>query len=373
MANYSDNRILLKASKDVNFEDLEMIQLFFETYSFSGGDEIIKFSTLASDILEITYRCNSTKKNILKINSFSYKNYDFHVQKVESEELNANLEPLKNSVILQNIAKNEDIFNIALYAHYLVFNNIIKGIVLSDVYPDTFYVQFEREVDFKDLIQRHKKKSELHGREVNVYERFETLFVLAKLNAEGKSKLEINEYLNLKFQNDVHWQSFESFDKTPFIVLKFTNVYLKSEFLKQSDKYIDNNFIIAFESVSNIKQLNDFLNSNDHSKIKVEDAEDFKYPVKTQKSSMSLIEQLNGDKFAQSLNDDHLKAKHATRRKYLCNLCPYKADRMSNIERHLKLHDETLAGTNKFKCKYCHYYVKLRPQQARHERVHQKQ
>ena len=75
MENYTDNRVLLKTSKDINFQDLEMIQLFFETYSFSGGDEVIAFNSLSNDTLEITYRCNSTKQNILKIKSFNYKNY----------------------------------------------------------------------------------------------------------------------------------------------------------------------------------------------------------------------------------------------------------------------------------------------------------
>ena len=373
MENYTDNRVLLKTSKDINFQDLEMIQLFFETYSFSGGDEVIAFNSLSNDTLEITYRCNSTKQNILKIKSFNYKNYDFQANEPVSENLHETLEPLKNSMILENIAKNEDIFNIALYSHYLVYNNIIRGIVLSDTYPDTFYVQFEREIDFKDLIQRHNKKTQLHGREVKVYERFETLLVLVKLKVDGKSKLEISEYLNLTFQNEMHWQSFDNFDKIPYVVLKFTNFFFKNEFLKECDKYIDNNFIVVFESVSNLNQLNYLLSLNDRSKIKIENIEDVKYPINTLKNSLSVIEQVNKETINTyvNLNGKISSGENRGRQKrYLCNLCPYKADRMSNIERHIKLHDKSLANKHKFKCNYCHYYVKLKPQQANHERVH---
>jgi len=374
MENYTDNRVLLKTSKDINFQDLEMIQLFFETYSFSGGDEIIAFNSVSNDTLEITYRCNSTKQNILKIKSFNYKNYDFQAHELElSQNVHENLEVLKNSIILENIAKNEDIFNIALYSHYLVYNNIIRGIVLSDVYLDTFYVQFEREIDYKDLTQRHNKKTQLHGREVKVYERFETLLVLVKLKVDGKSKVEISEYLNLTFQNEMHWQSFDNFEKIPYVVLKFTNFYFKNEFLKDCDKYIDNNFIVAFESISNLSQLNYLLSLNDRSKIKIENAteEDFKYPISTLKNS-SVIEQVNKQTINSyvNLNGKISSGENMGRKKYLCNLCPYKADRMSNIERHIKLHDKSLANKHKFKCHYCHYYVKLRPQQANHERVH---
>ena len=273
MQNYlHDNRVILKINKKItDKDDLEMLQLYFETKSLSSGDETLFFNyDYENDKIEITYRSNQVKTDIIRKKQFLFNNYELEVIDFK-QPIHQFFHKLEDTLIL-NVA-NKNIDDVKLYASYLANDNTIKNFTSSHTRPHLYYIQFENPLNQQFVVKRHAKALKLKSNPVEVFEAFETFMVMVKLNLNGKSNDELSLYLDEIFQKhgEMYWQSCGDFSKIPFIIVKFINYSLKIKFLNE---FVNNEIMIAIENVLNINLLNETVSSSDskHEIRQIEDA-----------------------------------------------------------------------------------------------------
>jgi hypothetical protein len=282
---YHDNRVCLQLYGKIR--DQQQFNSVISSYQkHLGGYEIVFCEyDFNNDVLEITYRCNKSKQIVLKENNFLN---EFSILKNSNKDR-------ENYPILIDSFVVESSMEISYLQNYVKMlqnnnNNRLKRLESSDHLVNTFYFQFQFEINFKVLFHQHQEYLDLLGKNIKFYRAYQTFLILASLNLKDKSPQSITQYLNRVFHEDdkINWQSFNDFSIIPFVIIKFSTVDLKRKYLVEADKLLDSDFIVSIEDVLNVNLLNKFI-----SQIESKNNENFE---------LTKIMHNNGSKIKQNKN-----------------------------------------------------------------------
>ena len=254
---YHNNDVHLRVNKKIKDDDMSSLVSFIEK-NF-GSDEILFYNyNYFEDLLTIIYRCNSSKRRMLKRKSICHKDYEFQITNDSKEDL---FDVSTNCLILKNIDFDSD--KIDSYVNYLIPKNTINNSRVCNVYPNSMLFEFEKHMDFNGLLRNHRLEPCFNGKFVNIYHKMETFMALLKLNVKDKNKQDLLEYLETHFEveYDICWHSFDDFSIVPFVIVKFVCLDMKNRFFAATDKILSSGYISDLEDVLNIHLLKDFIKS----------------------------------------------------------------------------------------------------------------
>jgi hypothetical protein len=357
---FCDNLVYLKSKQNIKEEDLEFVFLFFETAKYSNGGDIIKSKYDSSaNIIEILYRSNAIKQEILKRKYFQYEGYEFEAFEKEIEDPNLKFTKIKDTLIFENIDKNEDKNKIELYINYLVQENDIEMLEMSEVFNNVYCVKFQKLIDFENVCINLERKPELRKRKIKVYEVFESFSCVLKINNEGTiNKNDTHLYFQKIFNssNVINWQYLKNSGKKSFIIVNFVDLGSKKQFLTDYIPLMDQKFVRNIENVLNFHLLNDYymLNYND-----IEEGD---------------LYEVDNETAGQLITKHVSKSNKSKRRRkiYLCHQCPFRTFYFTSHVNHSKIHEPSRNTSNSLKCKYCVYYTTRKGSLIRHENKHEK-
>ena len=293
----------------------------------------------------------SSKQTILKHKKFKYKSYEIEAFEYD----NKNYEKYENVVLISNVKCNENKNAAEGYFRFLADNREITKTIQSIVHENLVFLKFDTDYHFNILKKRLASSPKLNNSVIEIHEAYETLSVLVKLD-----QLYFNEiYLNEKFkiQGQMYWHvPFELYN-SPFIILKFSDIDVKFDFLVEYSKIEEKEFLI--ENIFNVDLINEYLNKlsqeMDINRSSVFDSSN--YAVK----SIDI----------QEWSNDNISANDGKRKKRLrmfeCEICPFKAFNENKLILHEKQHEYKIGL---LKCRYCAYYAKMMCTIKMHEKVH---
>lgn len=283
MQNFYDNKVYITCNTKIQLDDLEFIILLFQNEKHTGGGDMLNYKLNSQrNMIEINYVSNESKQEVLKRKYFTYQEY-YYFQScdnngtsnlasdfIDISEYDRNFNQystISNTLVIENINKNEDSFNIELYINYLVPMNPIKNVSHSNIYENVIYVIFENDIDFTLLKQKYQEKSTLRNKEIKYYQAYSINSLLVKLNStyiNDNLKHNLDKYFKYDACNNnsftSHWQIAYKLYNDLFIIVKFSNNLAKYEFLDKhfTESYIYNNIFI--EHNYNLDLLNSYLN-----------------------------------------------------------------------------------------------------------------
>jgi hypothetical protein len=251
ISKYGNNLVYLQSNRDIQQEDLEFIILFFENTKLSGGNDIVKHKLMKSNLLEITYKYNESKQEVIKRYHFNYMDNTYQFVVIQPQLKNINLpNKINNMLIFANInVQNTTLLE--LFISYLIQDtspsNSIERIEKSSFLRDVYYVFFKNDICFDYVLKRLTKKPQLKNKDVKIYEAFESTQLLITTSSRFNHK-NFNDY-------EVEFDEYFSNKEDQYYVLPLKN---KSQFIILNFKL--NNSLKEFRSkLHSIAHLNDFV------------------------------------------------------------------------------------------------------------------
>ena len=172
------NDVQLRVNKGIVEDDLDVILMYLENKTKSGGGDIVKHSyDSLNNVLDVIYETSNAKFGVLTKKIHKLLDYLF----VSSElvkfktDLCKILEPkakCQNTLVLQMIA-SEDLSVVSIYAEYLVPENEIVNIAISKRFPGMIIVEYKKEINYEQAQKRYLKRNSLRNQAVKLYEAFQ--------------------------------------------------------------------------------------------------------------------------------------------------------------------------------------------------------
>lgn len=191
------NLVIFTSTKELIDDDVEVVSLYLENPRRSGGGEIDKLElndnkrTLNVYFKNQEIKEQMNKQKVLKFNLMG-KNYEL---KVTQPFKNTKLD---NVLCLKNLHDKVSAQDVELYGEYLVPNTQITKVNASKIFPNTFFVEFEKSIAIEMIQERSKKYSKLFSRNLEFAECYQTNSIIGKY--EDGSKLS-KDILELHFTN----------------------------------------------------------------------------------------------------------------------------------------------------------------------------
>jgi hypothetical protein len=147
-------------------KDLDMLVIYLEVPERAhGGDIVLNCEKVLNErFLSIKFEDIKTKLKFLAqslCETRSHKIYDYQILNITEPFRQESFEIDNRTIVLRNLMSEDDMF-IELYAENLQKTNNLKGKVqISNLFPDTFYVEYEKDYDLNELklrLERRKKK-----------------------------------------------------------------------------------------------------------------------------------------------------------------------------------------------------------------------
>jgi hypothetical protein len=331
---YFDNTVYFEINKDLRESDKNQMISYFQSEKSSGGGEIIQYKfdkTINS--LEIVFREGACKREILKRKFFKFKSYEINAcESPALEDENSKYNKYENVLLISNI---DDEKKVDEYLSNLVQNrNVIKK-VKSIIHENLTFVQFNDEIDIEEVKKRFNLRKTFEKKVIQISEAFETFSVLVKID----SKYLNENYLNSRFklENFMYWQLPFEMNNSPFLIVKFSDIDFKFDFLLKYSKIEDKEYLI--ENNFNFNLLNEYLN-NQFNNTETETSGDEMKKLKGKKAILN------------------------------CNQCPFIGSSRPNLAKHKKSH--IFSKENLVKCKYCDFFAKTVFSILSHEKLHKK-
>jgi hypothetical protein len=330
-----DNRVFFKLNQMLARDDYRDLVFFFLSKKESYEYQIIHDEyNIEANTLSLNFVKGSTKQEILKRKTFTFKNYT--IEAFEPNETECKFVMYENMLLTENIDFNHNQDELNLYLN-LIFQNKMKPITkkLQSVIDDNLLLfQFQDDFNFDEIKKNLIHYPTLNNKFVKIHQAFETYSIIANL----KDSKNFNEnYFNQNFKEPkfMYWQLPFNMHNSPFVIVKFLNFDYKFNFLLKYSKIEDKEYLI--ENIFNYELVNQILNKLASQSIK----------SKSEKN----------------------ESKNVTRKITNCNQCPYKPETWLKMIEHMNGH---LPKDNAFKCKHCEFYSISKYQNQVHEKLHNK-
>jgi hypothetical protein len=290
----------------------------------------------------------STKYQILKHKIFKYK--DYVIEAFESEKPTHYFEKYENVILFDNIKTNE-INELETHFQNSIENRKLLKTVQSIICDNLVFLKVDGDLNFDKFKKRLENRLSLN-KLYYIHEAFETLSIMVKLDRKKLNEIYLNE--NFKQKSQMYWQvPFELHD-SPFVIVKFSNIEFKFEFLVKYSEKEKKEFLI--ENIFNVDILNEYLNKFElQMKKNNKQFDSSKYPVDT----ISVQEWSNG-------NTSNVKSNKKST-KFKCKICPFVSYTEYRQLAHERQHEFKKGA---FKCQYCSYFTKMKCHVKVHEKLH---
>lgn len=262
MSKFCNNTLYIESNRKIKKDDLELIILYFESTKLSGGYDILKHELIEPNIIEINYKYNESKQEILRRNQFKYDKYELRVLDFTPKSFN---EPKKinNLLIFSNIDVQSNEM-LELYIDFLIqgeeTSNSIDKIVKSILFQQSYYVYFKNDVNYEFIGKRLQKKPKLRDKEVKIYEAFELNNLIFGLNSLIESDLnKFEEKYDIWFskkEDKIYW-NLPFKEKSPFISVFFKK-YSQVKKLRTKNFLVPNYGYLVCENCFNFEFFDNY-------------------------------------------------------------------------------------------------------------------
>jgi hypothetical protein len=316
-------------------DDYRDLVFFFLSKKESYEYQIIHDEyNIETNTLSLNFVKGSTKQEILKRKTFTFKHYT--IEAFEPNKTEYKFVKYENMLLTENIDFNHNQDGLDLYLN-LIFQNKMKPITkkLQSIIDDNLLLfQFQDDFNFDEIKKNLINYPTLNNKFVKIHQAFETYSIIVNL----KDSKNFNEnYFNQNFKEPkfMYWQLPFNMHNSPFVIVKFLNFDYKFNFLSKYSKIEDKEYLI--ENIFNNELVNQILN---------------KLAIQSIKSKSEKNE-----------------TKNVARKITNCNQCPYKPETWLKMIEHMNGH---LPKDNAFKCKHCEFYSISKYQNQVHEKLHNK-
>ncbi len=261
----ADTSLIIESSKPIKHVDLDILSIYFENKKQSDGGDLISFDPVndssSNKIIKLVYQDAETKKRVLDRKFFTFGGYflrssELGYQNHDTYDLD------KKVLIISNIddlglESNNDDSVVKIYAEYLLPDNDVVKLTKSNIFEDTYYVEYSNDVNKETLMVKYNKKSKLRNRDIHILDSFSTNSLI--IQADKSTNLsQLIQLALTKLFNKVYKYFFDELSSNLFLI-QFESKISKEilELLHSEFNHLKN---VLIEEASNFKLIND-LNS----------------------------------------------------------------------------------------------------------------
>ncbi|RNA30512.1 hypothetical protein BpHYR1_029212 [Brachionus plicatilis] len=206
MANKDENLVMIQSNLDIEENDIDLVIMFFESKKQSGGGDTFSSEKIGKRLIKLNFEDNEAQKRVLERKYFSFKKYQFksfdsEIMGYQNDSYPAN----KNQLIIKDILMDSDFDSInyddsviKMYAEHLSPNNEVTRIQKSNLFENTFFVNYKQDLDGNQVKNRYSKKPKLRNQVITLLDSFNTKsFLITSKSLEvhkfDKIRTKVNE------------------------------------------------------------------------------------------------------------------------------------------------------------------------------------
>ena len=267
----------------------------------------------------------------------------------EFEKIIDYFEKYGNVLLFENI-KADEIRELEGYFKSPMENRKLLKTIQSILHDNVVFLKFDGDLNFDNVKKRLINRSNLKNKLFLINEAFETLSVVVKLDRKKFNEIYLNE--KFKQENRMYWHIPFELHNSPFVIVKFSDIEYKFDFLLKYSEIEKKEFLI--ENIFNVEIFNKYLNKyDDQMKINNRQFDSLEYPV----NRIGIHEWSNRNNTPSDKKNN----------KYKCKICPFKTYTEYRQIAHERQHE---FKEDAFKCQYCTYYTKMKCHLRVHEKLH---
>ena len=274
-----DGTVEVEFNKTIDIDkDLEMLLIYLEvTERTHGGDFVLNSEKVLNErYLNVKFEDIKSKIRFLAQNlkeTRSHKIYDYKILNITEPFIEASFEKDPRVIVLQNLMSQDDVF-IQLFAENLQKKIGLKNRVdASNLFPNTFYVEYEKDYDLNELNMRLKRRTKKINKQTKFLKAYKTNTLIVLLPGQiSNANEDIENSLKLHFCKD--YKDFLQVRKLnkKFYLITYPTQALMSESISEEKKIFSGHEIIFEKFLSfNLLQELDSLNNEEESEEEEEE------------------------------------------------------------------------------------------------------
>lgn len=224
--------VCFRPNRPLSNADVELITIFLENEKqSSGGDIQSQVYDQQTNLLKVTFENVKTKERVLKKRVFMVLNFELiafeYIDQLSIFNYSNELNTLnKSAFLLKNMGQNEDLSVLTLYVEYLEPEVELDEIQRSKIFKDTILVKFKNELNINEVKNRLQKKSTFLGKQVDLYEVFNSNLCVFKLINDNLNEtlVKLFELVNVR---SIYLIGFDT--KFEFLVLKIDPIEINDK------------------------------------------------------------------------------------------------------------------------------------------------
>ena len=271
-ATATNSSLIIESNKPIKHVDLDILSIYFENRKQSDGGDLISFNPVddssTNKVIKLVYQDFETKKRVLDRKFFTFGGYFLRSSELGYQN-NDSYDLDKKVLIIENIddlgfESNNDDSVVKIYAEYLLPDNDVVKLTKSNIFKDTYYVEYNNDVNKEILMAKYNKKPKLRNKDIHVLDSFSTNAMIVQ--AEKSTNLSQLIQLALsKLFNKINRYFFDELTSNLFLIQfesKITKEMLES--LRSEFNHLQN---LSIEEALNFKLINDLLSINSNQQI----------------------------------------------------------------------------------------------------------
>jgi hypothetical protein len=271
----TNSSLIIESNKPIKHVDLDILSIYFENRKKSDGGDLISFNPIddssLNKVIKLVYQDAETKKRVLDRKFFTFGGY--FLRSSESGYQNHDLYDLDKKVLIINniddlgLESNNDDSVVKIYAEYLLPDNDVVKLTKSNIFKDTYFIEYSNDINKETLMAKYNKKSKLRNRDIHIFDSFITNSLIVQADKFTNLSQLIQLALSKLFDK-VKRYFFDELSSNLFLIQfesKISKEMLESLYSELISLKIGKN--LSVEEAFNFKLINELTNVNSNHQI----------------------------------------------------------------------------------------------------------